>query len=95
MNIELVKNKAVPILKQYGIKKAAVFGSLARGEVNQNSDIDILIEYMPGTKKSLLNRIKLKYALQDVLNVDVDLVTDNGLSPYIKHKVLKEKRDIL
>ncbi|KUO49178.1 MAG: hypothetical protein APF76_07080 [Desulfitibacter sp. BRH_c19] len=80
MNLEFIKNKAVPILKRHGIKKASVFGSFARGEEKHNSDIYILIEYLPETKKSLFKRIELKYDLQDVLNADVDLVTENALS---------------
>ncbi|KUO51404.1 MAG: hypothetical protein APF76_13610 [Desulfitibacter sp. BRH_c19] len=91
MNLEFIKNKAVPILKRHGIKKASVFGSFARGEEKHNSDIYILIEYLPETKKSLFKRIELKYDLQDVLNADVDLVTENALSPYIKDKVLKKR----
>ncbi|MBZ4688389.1 MAG: uncharacterized protein PWQ96_1002 [Clostridia bacterium] len=95
MNLNTIKKKAIPVLKQYGIQKAAVFGSYARNEQNEKSDIDILIEYSPGTKKSLFLRLKLKNDLEEVLETSVDVVTAKALSPFIKDNILKEKRDIL
>ncbi|MDI3534908.1 MAG: uncharacterized protein PWQ82_1273 [Thermosediminibacterales bacterium] len=94
MNIETIKQKAVPILRKYGIKKASVFGSFARYEQTKNSDIDILIEYSPGVEKSLLKRIELKNELQKALNKDVDVMTEQAISPLIRENVLKEKREI-
>lgn len=95
MRFSQVKQKAVPILKRYGIEKAAVFGSYARGEQNPRSDIDILIQYSPKTKKSIFIRAQLKNELQEVLKRDVDVVTEKALSPFLRDIILKEKRDIL
>lgn len=95
MDLGIIKQKAAPVLRRYGISKAAVFGSFARGEQNAGSDIDILIQYSSEAKKSLFTRIKLKNELEDVLQKNVDVVTEKALSPLLRQAVLKEKRDIL
>jgi len=53
INIEELSGQILPVLKRFGVKKAAIFGSLARGEGGKESDVDILVEYEPG--KSLLD----------------------------------------
>lgn len=95
MDINIIKSKSVPILKSYGIKRAFIFGSYARGEQTLNSDIDFLIEYAPNIRKSLLKRIELKLALEDVLQRKVDIVTENSLSPHIRPYVLKDRLVIM
>ncbi len=95
MRFSQVKQKVVPILKRYGIEKAAVFGSYARGEQNKKSDIDLLIQYSPNTKKSLFIRAQLKNELQEALKRDVDVVTEKALSPLLRDVILKDKKDIL
>ncbi|KAF1086395.1 Nucleotidyltransferase domain protein [Sporotomaculum syntrophicum] len=94
MDINFIQQKATPILKLYGVVKASIFGSYARGEQNANIDIDILIQYSPKVKKSLLTRIKLRDELKEVLQKNVDVVTEKALSSYLRDKVIKEKRDI-
>ena len=44
MNINKIKNKIIPVLKRYQVKRAAFFGSIVRGDYNKDSDIDILVE---------------------------------------------------
>ena len=61
-NIEEIKKKALPILRKHGVSKAGVFGSYARGEQKEKSDIDILIKITE--KASLTDIIKLQLALQ-------------------------------
>ncbi len=95
MELDIIKQKAVPILQRYGVEKAFVFGSYAREEQNSQSDIDILIEYAPGISKSLFTRVRLINELEKALHKDVDLVTEQSLSPYLKDIVLKEKKAIL
>lgn len=94
-NLEIIKDRAIPILRRYGVAKAFIFGSFARGEQRENSDIDFLIEYKPEAKRSLFILLGLKEELQDVLQINVDIVTENALSPYIRNRVLQEKRVIM
>lgn len=95
MDFEMLRNIAVPIFRRYDIEKAFVFGSYSRGEQEEDSDIDFLIEYSQKAKRSLLTLVRLKNELQEALQKEVDVVTDNALSPYIKNRVLKDKRVIM
>jgi predicted nucleotidyltransferase len=92
--MEAIKTKAVPILKKYGVTGAAVFGSYARSDQNKKSDIDLLIEYPPGTL-TLFSLVKMNGDLKKVLKKKVQIVTLNSLSPYIKDDVMKDKRVIM
>jgi len=65
-----------------------VFGSVARGEAGPDSDVDLLVDMEPG--RSLLDHIALLQDLQDLLGIDVDVVTERALHWYVRDKVLKE-----
>ena len=68
---------AIPFFQQYKVKKAAVFGSYARGDHDFNSDIDILVSF--AEKYDLFDIIGLKQDLESVLNRPVDLLTYESL----------------
>ena len=74
--------------KQNGIEYMAVFGSFARGQATENSDIDILVRFEKPI--GLLALIDLETKLSNLMNRKIDLVTVNELSPYIRDKVLEE-----
>ena len=84
------------ILDKHNIKKASIFGSYARGEAKNDSDIDILVE---PSKKSLFELASIKINLEEALNIKVDINTYNGLNyserEGLKDKVLEEKVEIL
>lgn len=75
----------VPILKSYGVPKAALFGSYTRGEQNDQSDVDILI--MPPDNMGL-EFVQLKLDLEDALHRDVDLVSYRAIHPRLKDQIL-------
>ena len=87
-SLEEIKKLAIPVLKRYNIKKAAVFGSFARGDAKENSDIDLLVKYKEGT--SLFDVVRLQNDLETVLGRKVDLVSYDFIDKYIKERVLKE-----
>jgi hypothetical protein len=95
MTLQNIKEITLPILKNYGIAKAFIFGSYARGEQREDSDIDLLIEYKPDAKRSLFTLARLKIELEEALQRDVDVVTENALSPYIRESALKSKQVIM
>jgi len=92
MDIQSIKAKITPILKDQGVIKAAVFGSYATGEAKANSDVDLLVEL--AGRKSLFDLVGLKLDLEDVLNKKVDLLTYNSIHPYLKRIILNEQRVI-
>lgn len=84
-----VLNSQKDELKQYGVKKMALFGSFVRDEQKKGSDVDFLVQFSKGEKK-YDNFINLSYFLEDLLGKKVDLVTNESLSPYIKPYIIKE-----
>ena len=80
----------IPVLKKYGVTKAAVFGSYARGEANQNSDIDILVDIKKDL--SLLGFSALKQELQEALNRRVDLIEYSQIKPLLKQSILEDAK---
>ncbi len=77
-------------LRNLGIVKIGLFGSYARGEQSEMSDIDILIDFDPG-KENFDNYMSVYDILENLFKNDkVEIVTKNGLSQYIGPKILKE-----
>ncbi len=93
MNVNEIKQKAIPILKASGVTRSSLFGSYARGEQREDSDIDILVEFPKG--KSLLDLIGLEQDLQDALGKKVDVGTFRSVSKYIKESVERDLVPIL
>jgi uncharacterized protein len=82
------RDEILRIAAAYGAKNLRVFGSVSRGEATSGSDIDILVHLESG--RSLLDLIAIKQDLQDLLGREVDVVTEDSISPYIREQVLKE-----
>lgn len=92
MKIENLKQKRqeiINIASKHGAYNVRIFGSVARGEANEKSDIDFLIDY-DINKISSWFPVGLIHDLQDFLGEKVDVVTASGLKEHIKEKVLKE-----
>lgn len=87
MDIQEIKDKTAPIFKQYGVRRAAVFGSVAKGNAGPQSDVDVLIEI--DQPLGLLTYARLNYTLEDVLQKKVDLVKKNAIKPAFKDSILE------
>ncbi len=85
-------NLIEPILKASNVKFAGIFGSVARGEAKNTSDIDILVRFSKPV--SLLGIIRLERMISEKIGRDVDLVTEDSLSPFIKEEVLHDLKPI-
>jgi len=90
-DIRELKNKIRKILKKYGIVRAGLFGSFARGEQKKKSDIDILIEPPTDRKFSLLDLSGLKIELEETLKRKVDLVEYCVIRERIKSQILNDE----
>ena len=87
----LLKEHREAILRlaaQHGASNVRVFGSVARGEADEKSDIDFLISLAPG--RSLLDHVALWQDLEDLLHCKVDVVSEKALHWYIREAVLHE-----
>jgi predicted nucleotidyltransferase len=73
---------------RHGARNVRVFGSRARGEAGESSDLDLLVTL--GEGRSLLDLIGFKQDLEDLVHRPVDVVTEQALSPYLRERVLSE-----
>lgn len=88
-DINKIKQKILPILQEYGVEKVALFGSCVRGEMEEDSDIDILVEIKKDI--SLLDFVGLKQKIEEALGRNVDLVEYDTLKPLLRERILKEQ----
>jgi len=87
--INLLKKHEQTIRQKFHVKKIGIFGSFARNEENETSDIDILVEFDPGCK-TFDNYMELKYFIEGIFGRSVDLVTVAALKPQLKENILRE-----
>jgi len=88
---DLLQAKREDILKvcaRYGAHNVRVFGSVARGEADEQSDIDLMVDFEPG--RSLLDHAGLWLALQELLGGKVNVVSSRGIKARIRERVLQE-----
>ncbi len=92
--ISNIKKRSLPILRRHSVKRAAIFGSFARGEAKAKSDVDLLIEYK-GKNKSLFDLVDLKSELENSLGRKVDIVTYGSIYWRVRERILSEQVIIL
>lgn len=88
---QLLKDKREEILRipaRYGARNVRVFGSVARREADEASDVDFLVELEPG--RSLFDLGGLQFELEALLGCCVDVVTERGIKARIREQVLRE-----
>ena len=74
--------------QSHGAQSVRIFGSVAKSSARPDSDLDLLVQLAPGY--SLLDIVAIKQDLEDLLDGDVDVVTEAALSPYMREQVLRE-----
>lgn len=79
---------------QNGVRRLALFGSVLRGEDRQESDVDLLVEFMPGARASLFDMARMEVELSDLLGRKVDLRTPAELSRYFREDVMREAMEL-
>ena len=94
MTLDDLKHKIIPVLKRHSIKRAGLFGSLAKGTERAGSDVDLLIE-IGRQDFSLLDFVGVKLELEDALGRKVDLVEYSTLKPLIKQQILTDEVPVL
>lgn len=89
---EVDESKLADLCRRYSVRELSLFGSAARGDMRPNSDIDLLVEFLPGAQIDLVDYAALMLDLSKLLGRKVDLVSKNGLKPLIRDSVLEEAR---
>jgi predicted nucleotidyltransferase len=81
-------------IRALGVARLALFGSVVRGEARPHSDVDLLVQFLPGAK-TFDRFLALSELLEDRLGRRVELVTTEALSPFIGPRILAEAQDVL
>jgi predicted nucleotidyltransferase len=90
---EAMIGRMVAILRRHGVTRAGIFGSFARGEADETSDVDLLVEVPRGT--TLLDMAGLGIELEDALGRKVDLITYASINPRMREQILRDEVVIL
>ena len=93
MEIQEIQAKVTPVFLRHGVVRAALFGSQARGEATEKSDLDFLVEF--GGEKTLLDLAALQMELEEALGKEVDVLTYRSLHPRVRERVLRDQVPLL
>ncbi len=85
-------DKLIELCRQRGIVRIGLFGSMARGDANEQSDIDLVVEFSGGI--SLLKLVALERELSEALGRKVELLTEAAISPYLREHIKRDLRVI-
>jgi hypothetical protein len=86
----ILENHKKELAEKYHVSEIGVFGSYVRGEQNENSDIDILVEYYPKSMISLLDVSSLKNYISDLLHMKVDVIHKKDIRIELRENILNE-----
>ena len=92
--IELPEEQVAEICRRYRVKELSVFGSAARGDMRPDSDIDLLVDFLPEARPSLLGLAAMMREFSVLLGHRVDLAVKPALKPLIRVEVLSEAQVI-
>lgn len=82
------RGELLDVLRRHGVTNPEIFGSAARGDDHEGSDVDILVDFPPGT--SIIDIIGIQHELEDLLGVPVDLVPRSGLKERVRSRAAKD-----
>lgn len=86
--LESRRNEILDLAGAYGAKNIRVFGSVARGETGPTSDVDLLVDMEKG--RNLLDLVGFWQDVEELLGCRVDVITDGGISPYLRERIYAE-----
>ena len=89
-NVFVEAGKMFDLCRRYRVRELFLFGSAARGEMQTDSDIDLLVEFLPNAEVGLVEHAGLILELEALLGRKVDLVSKNGLKPRVRPYILAD-----
>lgn len=92
-DLNQIRDAVLELLGPYGVRRISVFGSVARGEEDEDSDIDILVGLEQPFRRplSLFRFVTIEMELETRLGREVDLIADESLSPYVRPYVERDE----
>ncbi len=88
---EEIKEKIIPVLEQFDIARASLFGSFARGDQSENSDVDIIIEFRSPENRSLLDLVAVEQEISELLQRKADVLTVESIHPLLRSAISAEQ----
>lgn len=82
------RGELLDVLRRHGVTNPEIFGSTARGDDHEGSDLDLLVDFPPGT--DIIDIIGIQHELRDVLGVPVDLIPRNGLKERVRARAAND-----
>lgn len=92
--LDVDEERLKEICHRYGVEFLGVFGSTARGEAREGSDLDLLVKFSPNDKGGLFQLVRMQSDLEVVFGKKVDLLTEGFLSKYFRDEVIAETKPI-
>jgi uncharacterized protein len=92
--VELAENVVSDFCRRHQIKELSIFGSAARGELRSDSDIDLLVDFFPEARISLLDLAEMMEEFSDLVGRRVDIAVKPALRPRVRDEVLSEARPL-
>lgn len=89
--LKILAENVETLRRDFAVAHLDIFGSVARDEANSESDIDILVEFMPDARVGLFEFSGLKLRLEEIMGIKVDLATVPALKKQLKERILREK----
>ena len=90
MNLPFDRNRIAEFCRRWNVVELAIFGSVARGDFREDSDIDVMVSFAPEAHIGLLSLAHMENELSAMFNRKVDLVTKGGLKPLIRDEIIAE-----
>ena len=90
INIPFDRDRIADLCRRWNVVELAVFGSVARGDSREDSDLDVMVTFAPDAHIGLLSLARMENELSAMFNRKVDLVTKGGLKPLIRDEILAE-----
>jgi hypothetical protein len=92
--VEVAETVISELCRRHQVKELSVFGSAARGELRSDSDIDLLVDFLPGARVSLLDLAEMMLEFSGLVGRTVDIAVRPGLKPRVREEVLSEARPL-
>lgn len=92
-NIDIPKEKIAQFCQRHHIRRLALFGSALREDFTPDSDVDVLVEFEPGTRVGMIRLASIELELSNILGRKVDMNTPGFISKYYREEVLAEAED--
>jgi uncharacterized protein len=93
-DLNIPQDRLADFCEKHGVKRLSLFGSALRDDFGPESDVDLLVEFLPGRTPGMFGFGQMIIELREIIGREVDLRTPNDLSPYFRDHVLREARPL-